>query len=382
MAGFADTINQTENIPDAPDESRYDGPPRMRWANGAKASHPSVLDVPGTFYISEKTLGGLVPAEPWNEVSRYEDETGYEAEELNLIIIASKSQPFADKRNDKGKWIAREWQASWEPGVSQSVQTEYLCIAEGFYDQADPLSAIPLVLAVKGMVGRRMKELLEAYRKDLLAEASRIASIGRKDRVRLPQWSFRIPFGPERDKKGKYAFTDTGFGSTVQLPVLRFPPEINEAVMTQAYVGDAMLQHGRFLYDSYELWRTARYTNKTEGDEDQAERPEPRPASGQLPAEPTFKPTGMPSPNGMTLEEEFAAIDETQLARQRLGFGRRRETALQKLDWDTDMREYQEAQIVGHPVSSFKALDGREQFLIVRQLERFATGQESPDIPF
>jgi hypothetical protein len=387
--GFADTIGKTE-VPEAPDDRHYDGPPRIRWNNGAESKHDSVPDVPGTFYVSEKTLNGFVPQAPWHEVNRYENEVGYEAEELDIVFIAHKGQPFKDVRDAKGKWVKREWFKVWEQGMS--IQTEYLAYVEGFYDPQEPQYGTPALFVTKGMVGKRVGEILTRYREDLLAEATRVANTGKKDKVKLPGWSFRLRLGPERTKKG-FVFTETGFGSKVQLPMLLMPQDITDALMDELYVGETLLQHGRIVYDSFEDWRTTIYTNGEAEQEEEGSAAQQGTTSSQraarvaspsrtaADARPTVPERVVFTKNEagevLDIEAELERVKDEELTGIRPTFSKRRDEALRKLEWDTETREHYEEQILGKPFT-FSKLSTREQYHVVLQLEQYARGEEVP----
>lgn len=257
MTGFADMVKNTD-IPEVGDFGRYDGPPRIRWSNGTKSKQRGIPDVPGTFYASEKTLAGFEPGAPWQRVERYEDEVGYEAEELRVIFISRRSQPFSEEK--VGNRTVRTYQQEWTPGVSKSVFTEYLCYVDGF--GAEGIGFGLVVLGVKGMVGKRMEEELSRFRKEVLSPASAVISQGKGQTVRAPLFLFAVEIAPERNPNGAYAFSDTGHGSVVQLPVMRIPAKVTDQTFSQMYVGPDLLGELKDVYNEYREWRDTKRANR------------------------------------------------------------------------------------------------------------------------
>jgi hypothetical protein len=281
----------------------YQGPPRFNFINGKRLTGTQYPDVPSDFYIRERELKGMVPGAPWkSQQGRFagnSDEIGYQAPSLNIIIISRRSQPFRQidlPNNKKG----REWHTRWiypnatpeeiraagGTAPSESVHTEYLCLAEGLYDpgsvatflhharaaegngeviDASFFDGLGLsVWTMKGSTGMGVDAALKLYRETLLREASKIASQAKGTATNLPDWAFSLPFGPKVDKKGKPVFEQNKKFQTVYTnpPTIYLPEKVDNDLIEKHYVGADMLALCGYIYRAYRDWRNTMQVNK------------------------------------------------------------------------------------------------------------------------
>jgi hypothetical protein len=211
------------------------GAPRIWWRNGVNAG---TVKTAGAFYTKQDEFAGGLAA-PWEIVSRYENETGYGAEQLKIAVLAWRSQPFRDPKDATGKKIKdgrREWFLKWEEGMQ--LYTEALCFVEG--------TDTPAVFCCDGMTGRAVSGkggILKSYQAGLLSQASLVAKRG------LPLWTFWIPIATKRNSDGKIAYVDTGFGSLTTPPAAFYPAN----AMDVLFVGQELLTRGAEILNTTHL---------------------------------------------------------------------------------------------------------------------------------
>lgn len=209
-------------------------PPRIWWHNGNKQAK-----TPGSFYTKEEEIGGP-PDSPWQEVEKYDGETGYVAESLKIAIIATRSQPVIIDSSGERKTYT--WLTKWEKGAQ--IYTEILCFAEGI--------AEPVVWPCKGMTGKAMTGkggILQSYEKGFLRNASQCVGKG------LNPWAFWLPISTKLDSAGKPAYDDTGFKSFVTPPDLFLPAmAVTQDLMNALFVGSDLYKRGAEVRVEFDSW--------------------------------------------------------------------------------------------------------------------------------
>lgn len=215
--------------------------PAIWWYNGNKPAK-----TPGVFYVKGASLK-QEPVEPWTPSGRFEHEAGFETPALHLALITWRQQPYrvvevvanGEKRKD------RRYIAEWEPGAQ--IHTEIVCLAAGI--------AEPVVWSFHGMTGRAVMGktgLFNAYRNGLLRSAEQAAG------KRLPLWTFWLPIVTLRNPKGQIAYTDTGHGSLVTLPMLDWPSAPEAELLDTLFVGEEWVAYGYEVRRQFERWRSQR----------------------------------------------------------------------------------------------------------------------------
>lgn len=260
------------HIPTFHDEQQGDGLTRIQWRNGAPQ-----LRTAGRFFVpADRLPDGLIPGEPWQpttEVFESGDEVeGYAAEELPLLILCVRSQPFYKDAADAVVWLDR-----WERGRErQSMSAEVLCIARGLEDLGPVVWSSRTVKTSFAIISRGDKGnppgIVHAALNSIVKPASKAA--GRA----LDLYCFWLTVGSEKDGKGKVVYTEAG-SRKVTRPVLRLPAEptleyARSLWAGTAYIGGTLAP----LREQYEGWRQERRTN----DESDAQ-PQGRPAGRNVP---------------------------------------------------------------------------------------------------
>lgn len=182
-------------------------PGRVSWLHGVNSGGARTA---GVFYAKETAFVDA-PKLPWMPDERYENELGYSTPQLNIAIIAERSQWFmpGESVGDQTSWLNE-----YQPGAKKL--TEYLIRIQGI--------AEPMVLSVSGLYkARPIADIISDYRRNTLAQAMR------KAHRSLPLWSFWLPIANKtRDGKTEYlkAVDSSGkeHGSTVTPPALAATP--------------------------------------------------------------------------------------------------------------------------------------------------------------
>lgn len=203
---FLDALDQLPA--DIPGAATFE-PGRIIWLHGVNAGGAKT---PGMFYAKD-TAFAVPPDAPWVPDDRYaeRDETGYSAAQINIAIIAERSQWFIPGKEvgDSSTWIT-EYQSG------SKKLTEYLIRVQGVDDL--------MVLSVSGLYkARPIADLISKYRSGALAQAMR------RVKRSLPLWSFWLPVANQlRDGKTNYIkATDASgkeYGSVVTPPALAGTP--------------------------------------------------------------------------------------------------------------------------------------------------------------
>lgn len=236
-AKFLTAVNAVNppEFSDQPDEL-----PRIGWRNGAKQARTG-----GFFYAKADDLLDR-PAAPWEPVTIYDDEPGYQAKRLSVAVVSVRTQPFMPDTDASGKKHMR-WLTQWEPGAQ--LYTEWLCFAEG-------LGNYPVILYSKGLTGKALADALRTFRAKVLKPAERIA--GR----RLPSWTFWMPLATLVNEKGAVMYTDTGHGSVVTPPALYLPSGDEIAILDALAVDETVLALGVSVREEYAAWHTEKRGNQ------------------------------------------------------------------------------------------------------------------------
>ena len=235
-AKFLTAVNAVNppEFSDQPDEL-----PRIGWRNGAKQARTG-----GFFYAKADDLLDR-PAAPWEPVTIYDDEPGYQAKRLSVAVVSVRTQPFMPDTDASGKKHMR-WLTQWEPGAQ--LYTEWLCFAEG-------LGRHPVILYSKGLTGKALADALRTFRAKVLKPAERIAA------RRLPAWTFWLPLATLVNDKGGVVYADTGHGSVVTPPALYLPGGDEVAVLDALAVDETLLALGVSVREEYAAWHTEKRGN-------------------------------------------------------------------------------------------------------------------------
>jgi hypothetical protein len=364
---FDEDMASANDIPEAPSERRFSGPPRIYWMNGQQSKNPKVEDAPGMFWISEKDLDGFIPAAPWEAYKRHFEgnsvEDGYIAESCSFVFVARRSQPFRDVKEGI-KVTGREWHDKWYRkdsylpagigGPSTSVYTEWLTLPDGFYTPHKPLDAQAIVctLVSKGMAGMAFEAIVQDYENSLIRVASTKAAAARNKPTKLPRWAFSIPIGPQTDKHGAPVFEKNSYGGVFQPPALLMPStpdEITDAIINKHYVGAAWLNWGKEMYEEYKAWREELRVNEA-------------------------KATNAPQTNDVAMDELGGLLRRYTIARSALIDAGYKTTEIDRL----------QSEAIGHG-DTIQSASRMDQLKILDWIEKFAASQhpqEIEDLPF
>ena len=253
----------------ADDQRQGDGYVRIQWVNGDKATFtPSarqrkVEPVPGHFFVSAENLPeGVVPGapwQPWTEVFRSGEVEGYRADQLRMVIIAARQQPYAQV-GDRREWLER-WDSTRQ-GIR--MHADIMILAEGL----EMLGAVVLstnstlvALAFTGTArGGRAPGIIATVQTELVDVANRVAKT-----TRLIPAAFWVTVGGELDSKGLPLFTQTQ-GQPVTRPAAFLPAATTDAEKVKrsiaAFVGMEPLQNDIIpMLDAAREWRQFRFGN-------------------------------------------------------------------------------------------------------------------------
>lgn len=252
------------------DEQRQgDGYVRIQWINGDKATFTSaarqrkVEPVPGHFFVSAENLPeGVVPGAPWvewTEVFRSGEVQGYRADQLKMVIIAARQQPYAQV-GDRKEWLER-WDTTRQ-GIR--MHADIMLFAEGL-ELLGPVvlstNSTLVALAFTGTArGGRAPGIIATVQTELVDVANRVAK-----RSKLIPAAFWVTVGGEVDAKGMPVFTATQ-GQPVTRPTVFLPAATtdNEKVKraVSLYVGTEVLQNDIVpMLDAAQEWRRFRFGN-------------------------------------------------------------------------------------------------------------------------
>lgn len=214
-----------------------DGLPRIWWHNGDRKAK-----TPGVFYTRGEDWVGDLPA-PWAPDDRFDNETGWAATALRLLVITSRSQPF--RRVEVAGKARREYVVGrWEPGMS--IHTEVLCLAEGLTG--------PVVWSMKGLTGAAMTG------KGGIITQARQALIGPAEKAlkkKVPLHAFWLPVAA-RTRDGKIDYVQTEQGAIVTPPALRLPGLEGRDLLNALYAGRDVIEEAGRLQEEYAVWRQER----------------------------------------------------------------------------------------------------------------------------
>jgi len=232
----------TVEVPDL-GGSQGDGLPRLWWKYGTPQKDP------GHFYTRAADWDGDLP-EPWEPCQLYEDEDGFKATYLQLVLITKRSQPYR-KVESFGKTYREyvEWPqrgSPWPTGLQ--IHTEYVCFADGL--------AGPVVFSFHGATGQAMEGkggIVPAAANALSKEASKLY----KRRIGLS--AFWLPIGPtlRMDGKGPH-FVALPQGSKLNYPALHLPKLEGRALLQSCYIGKDLLEQVTATKAEYEEWALER----------------------------------------------------------------------------------------------------------------------------
>ena len=211
--------------------------PRIWWYNGSKQAGTN-----GFFYTSVREFpNGLT--DPWQEVEKYDDETGYMATALRVAIVRKRVQAYSESRI--GNDVTKTWHPHYKPNHGMKLYTELLCLVNGM--------DTPVVWICKGMTG-----------KEVTAKNGGIISLHHDAVIELakptwkagivPSWAFWIPIKAPLNAKGKPEYVDTGYGSFVTPPKLDLPSTVTRDTLKDLYVGRELLDFGLNLYHDSAAW--------------------------------------------------------------------------------------------------------------------------------
>lgn len=269
------------SIPVYADEAQGDGLIRIQWRNGAPQ-----LRTGGRFFVpSDRLPDGFVPGAPWQEAVEVfesgDEVAGYTAEELPLLVLCARSQPF--RTTGEGRDRVTTWLDAWERGGErQSMSAEVLCIARGLEDLGPVVWSSRTVKTSFAIISRGDKAnppgILHTAMSEIVRPASKAAG------QNLDLYCFWLTVGTERDGKGKPVYTEAG-SRKVTRPVLRLPAPLSLEAIRDLWAGTPYIRDVLApLRAQYEPWRQERRTNSA-GEEPPPARNAPQPieADGDLP---------------------------------------------------------------------------------------------------
>jgi len=220
-----------------------DGIPRISWLSTTKTR-----GVVGKFYARANAMPAL-PA-PWENSFLFDDEEGFTAEALRIIVIRSRTQAYTEETNNGIR--TKTWQKHWKANENMRLYTEILCFIEGYEGV--------VVWPVKGLVGRAVTAMKS---ESIFAAMREVANEAKKTAKRdIPSFMFWAPIVQPKDKKGRVVTTDTGYGSAVVLPQIGFDvAKVDRDLCASLYVGKEMMTKAEAAYEEYRDWSKEQRSN-------------------------------------------------------------------------------------------------------------------------
>lgn len=227
-------------------EESGDGIPRISWLSTTKTK-----GVVGKFYARETALPSLLA--PWTHDELFDDEAGYTATDLRIIVIRTRTQAYSEETNNGIR--TKTWHAHWKANAGMRLYTEILCFIEGYDDV--------VVWPVKGLVGRGVTA---ARGESIFGAMREVEKEARKTANRdIPSFMFWTPITQPKDKKGRVVTIDTGYGSNVVIPQIGFDVNaINRDLCASLYVGKERMAHAAEAFAEYKDWSKEMRTNDAE----------------------------------------------------------------------------------------------------------------------
>jgi hypothetical protein len=224
-------LNDTTALPETIPGAVALEPGRLNWYHGVNAGN---VKTPGVFYARATAFIENPPA-PWVEDTRFADEPGYSAPELNIAFIANRSQWFIPAE-EQGKPPQR-WLQGYEAGAKKL--TEYLVLVQGLSE--------PMVLSVSGKYkAGPFADILSEYRRGALAQAMR------QVRRTLPAWAFWLPIAGKRDAQGKPIYLKASDGDGKEYGSIVTPAALAGRPIPASV--DHIVQCG-VIWQEYAEWR-------------------------------------------------------------------------------------------------------------------------------
>ena len=227
----------TIDVPDF-DEAQGDGLPRIWWKYGTAPKNA------GHFYARAQDWDGDLPS-PWEPCEIYDNETGWKAHCLQLVLITKRSQPY--RKITVGDKVYREYVdwprrgSPWPTGMQ--IHTEYVCFADGL--------AGPVVFSFHGATGQAFEAkggIVPTASAALSKEATKLY----KRKIGLS--AFWLPVGPTLKPDGKPLFATLPQGSKLNYPALHLPKLEGKALLSACYVGSEVLGEVGLTKAAYADW--------------------------------------------------------------------------------------------------------------------------------
>lgn len=216
---------------------------RFHWYHGVKQAGTA-----GYFFI-KANAAPVPPQEPWIAFTNPYGEEGFKAEVLKIAVLGMREAWFIPNENGG----APTFISGYEPGAKSNV--EILCFVEGMGEEV-------LVLSASGKFkAGALKQLLKEYTKGLLRQAATVAG------KPLPAWTFWLPIGCAKDKKGNVIYEETqagkgNKGAAVTPPVLLGPLDMEEL-----FVKEHFMRLGEIEKNNRVGWlKESRVSNLVEGE--------------------------------------------------------------------------------------------------------------------
>lgn len=264
MSNYDETEVQYDSYDD--DNGEGDGLPRIQSRHGS----PEAGTTFRFFLGKENVPEGFIPGAPWVAHKEYikaagKHIEGWKAEELPMMIICARAQPYhkgADQKRDK-------WVETWPkdaPANSHGMHADVLLIAQGLEALGPVVWSTNSTSHAFAIVSGKNKRqpaggILERIRNDVLAEADRVSS---KIKVRAKNkvyWAFWITIAGQKDAKGEPVYTPTSSGNAITVPVPVLPAKVDAKWLAAQYVGAESDTYGRQVRADYETWRNTRRTD-------------------------------------------------------------------------------------------------------------------------
>lgn len=246
------------------DERQGDGLPRIWWKYGTAPT------TAGHFYARADDWQGELP-DPWKPCELYENEQGWAANTLKLVLITKRSQPYR-KVTLGGKTYREyvEWPRRGTPWPDQmQIHTEWIAFAEGLGG--------PVVFSYHGATGQAMEGKQGGIVASAEAALSKPATLLYKRKIGLS--AFWIPIGPTLQPNGKPKFESLPQGSKINYPALTLPALEGKALLSACYVGSEILADVAMTKDAYAEWAKERRG----GDAEAQVQSEPAPTGRNVP---------------------------------------------------------------------------------------------------
>ena len=226
--------------PDLPTYKETTAPPSRPfwWMNRAHRGEPGFFL---TAYLEDEQL-----FKPWEQAQVFKGETHWKAVGVRFAPVCWRVRPFEWRDGKDGRKM-RHFLKEW-PKDRTAADPKFQGYTEviGFI-AGDPDQRVWRMTG-DGMIGIRYGVILDQYRDGLLSWARRTHA------ENVPTWAFYLPITVDKDVNGQTIFTETGFGSTVQLPMLAFPKKANAELADLLYVGDDILHRGYTVRDEHDDW--------------------------------------------------------------------------------------------------------------------------------